>query len=155
MRSRGPAARARGPAQRGFTLIEVVLTIVIIALAGGALVSTLGLSTQRQLHAEVTTTATKLAEERMEQLIAEKRANGFGSAALAITPAPGWIAVPGFAGYERQTEICNAVVGANIVKSAPCNAAGTTGYKYLTVTVRYTALGGTVTSDVVSVITDS
>jgi prepilin-type N-terminal cleavage/methylation domain-containing protein len=140
----------------GFTLIEVVLTIVIVAVGLLGVIGALSFSTGKSINAEVHTTATALAQERMEQLIAEKRANGYGSAVLAVTPAPGWVAVPGFAGYERQTEICNAVAAAgSITKTAPCTAAGTANYKYITVTVRYTGLDYVVTSDVVMVITNT
>lgn len=147
---------ARRVTTGGFTLIEVVLTIVIVAIALLGLIGALSFSTGKSIHAEVHTTAAALAQERMEQLIAEKRANGFGSAVLAVTPAPGWVAVPGFAGYEQQTEICNAVVAAgSITKAGPCTAAGTTGYKYMTVTVRYSGLDYVVTEAIVTVITDT
>lgn len=146
--------------EKGFSLIEMILMIVILAIALVGLVSALSFSTSRGVNAEVASTASALTQERMEELIAEKRANGFSSAALAVTvPAPLFIAVPGFAGYTRQTEICNAIVTAGspgtITKTTPCDGAGTAGYKYITITVRYTGLASPIDVDSVLVITDT
>ena len=145
----------RSRSQRGFTLIEIIITIVIVAFAVVGLVAALSFTAKRSVDTEVMTTATELAQERMEQVIADRRANGFSSATLAVTAAPSWVAVPGFAGYEQMTEICYATVAAgSITKMSPCTTASTPDYKYITVTARYTALASTITADMVTVITN-
>ena len=53
---------------RGFTLIEVVAALLVIALAFLALLQTEGLNTTRTLHTEMLTGAVHLAESRMEEL---------------------------------------------------------------------------------------
>jgi len=136
----------------GFTLIEVILTIIIISIAVLTLVSSISFTTSRGLNAEVMSTAQQLAQERMEELIARKRASGYGfspdldigTTIVTLTGA--------FASYTRTVEICNvdAALGGPDC-AAPDNGSG---YKRITVEVNYTqGLPNLPTDDLVRLIT--
>jgi prepilin-type N-terminal cleavage/methylation domain-containing protein len=64
MRPAGPRARSC----HGFTLVEVVAALVVIALTFMVLLQTEGLNTSRTIHAEKLMGAVHLAESRMEEL---------------------------------------------------------------------------------------
>lgn len=128
--------------QRGFTLIEIVLAILVVSIAVVGATSAINFTASWSLNAEVSATAKELAQERMEQLMAMKRNNGYndpafniGPTTLALTP----LAAP-FAQYSRGEQIC--LVDANLLNpdcdpAAPNNDAG---YKKITVSVGYTGL---------------
>lgn len=92
----------------GFTLIEIILSISVVAIALTGLTGAISFVTKQNVQNEIQTTATELAQERMEQLIAEKAKIGLNSAALAVTASPSYVPISGFSGYEQQTEICYA-----------------------------------------------
>ena len=76
--------------EQGFTLIEVVMVIVVLAIAGtGILMYFAGLSGRPD--AVTLAQAAALAQEKMERLTADKKANGFNtivSETPATLPAP-------------------------------------------------------------------
>lgn len=84
--------------KKGFTLIEAVMVIVLLGIvATGILMYFAGLSKTDQASIAV---ATGLAQERMERVIADAKANGFDTvvpAAPAALPAP-------FSKYTREVE---------------------------------------------------
>jgi prepilin-type N-terminal cleavage/methylation domain-containing protein len=93
----------------GFTLIEIILAIAVVAIALTGLIGAISFVTKQNVQTEIQTTATELAQERMEQLIAEKAKNGLNSSpALDVTASPSYVPISGFSGYEQQTEICYA-----------------------------------------------
>ncbi|MBI5643928.1 MAG: prepilin-type N-terminal cleavage/methylation domain-containing protein [Deltaproteobacteria bacterium] len=86
--------------KKGFTLIEVVMVIIILGIIGtGILMYYTGLSASPD---QVTLTqATALAQEKLEMIIADKKANGFNgvlSEAPAALPAP-------YARFTREVEV--------------------------------------------------
>lgn len=138
----------------GFTLIEIILAIIIISIGVLGLVSAISFTSSKGINAEVITTAHVLAQECMENLIAEKRANGYGAGPLAIGTTIDPPACPAFTGYPRTVEICN--VDGNLANpdcTAPDNVSG---YKRITVSINYTGLADLPTPVVslVSVVTD-
>ena len=120
---------------RGFTLTEVIITIVVVAVALLGLLGSISFVAGRHLSAEATTTATELAQEKMEEKIAKKRGTGYSaSPALDIgttTENP----VSGFSNYKRDVEICN--VDANFLNPSCSGADNGSGYKRITVKVNY------------------
>jgi prepilin-type N-terminal cleavage/methylation domain-containing protein len=89
--------------QRGFTLIELVAVIVIIAIAAVPLFGLFSQAGRSLLADEKIQTATQLAQARAEQLMAVRRNRGYGdpevSANLTETLAGN------YAGYTRTTTI--------------------------------------------------
>lgn len=137
---------------RGFSLLELIITIIVVSIGVLGLIAALSFTTGRSINAEMMTTATVLAQERMEQLIAEKRANGYSAPSLDIgTTTDPPLAAP-YADYTRTVEICHVDVN---LGSPDCTAPSVeTGYKRITVTVTNTRLPAASTVQVVTVVTD-
>jgi prepilin-type N-terminal cleavage/methylation domain-containing protein len=122
---------------KGFTLIEVILAIVILAVAIPALVSSVSFMAARQVNTIGTTIAADLALEKMEEVIGDR-----------INPARGfpWIVsgpnYPGDApvtGYNRSVSII-CVTAADLNTSIACPTA----YKRVQVTVSTSGVGPSV-----------
>lgn len=107
---------------RGFTLIELIAFIVIVAILGVALLTAFSTGLRGAPEAALITQATQLAQERMELILAQRRAVGFAAFADPCVPGPGPAACTPPAGYA---------VSANI---AP-NWNGDSNYRVVTVTV--------------------
>ena len=140
---------------KGFTLIEVILVIVILAIAIPGLISAVSFMTAGQVNALGTTTAADLAQEEMEKIIAKKRSS-CGTCGYANTPPIScaiplvgvFAAVSGFPNYQTKTD-------AECVDAALASVVTDQGYKIITVTVRAVGVGPSVPDGVlVTVLTD-
>lgn len=90
----------------GFTLIEVILIIIVFAIAIPPLVNLLSTTLEKSDNSAIMSRAVLYAQEKMEQIIADKR-----------NPARGydWVTAPGTylsdvpsAGYARSVTITTA-----------------------------------------------
>lgn len=159
--------------QRGMTLAEVLVALPIITIGLLALLSAIPLSTYATQEGRQTSTATFLANQRLEQVrnapwtatcqvdatglvipgaavVTDKVGLSASSTAAPQDPSPAVtfadessIAAP-YTGYSRQVRITDSVVAAPI-----CDAAGVmsgTGIRRVTVTVSYTPLSATGTN---------
>jgi prepilin-type N-terminal cleavage/methylation domain-containing protein len=136
----------------GFTLIEVILTIIIVSIAVLTLVSSISFTTSRGLNAEVMSTAQQLAQEKVEELIAKKRDSGYSSSPDLDIGTTTVTLTGAFANYTRSVEVCNvdSALG-NPDCTAPDNGSG---FKRITVEVNYTpGLPNLLTDDLVQLIT--
>lgn len=90
--------------KNGFTLIETLMVIVIIGIAGAGILMffTAGRSAPDQT---LIAQATGLARQRLEGIIADKKANGFSSIAIAATPAPDAPLSAPFNRFSRSVEV--------------------------------------------------
>jgi len=123
---------------KGFTLIEVILIIVIMAIVIPGVIAGVSYMTGSQVNLLGTTTAANLAQEEMEKVIAKKM-SACGTCGYAnITVGAGtFSAVTGYPNYEKKTDV--ELVDANL------NTSGTDqGYKKVTVTVRAVGVGPSV-----------
>jgi len=135
---------------KGFTLIEVILTIVILAIVIPSLISGVGFMTARQVNTIGTTTAADLALERMEQIMGDRMnpARGFGYIIVGNYPAENPVA--GFPNYNRSVAITCFTSNA-LTTTAACP----TDYKQAQVTVNASGVGPSVPSTVlVSLVTN-
>lgn len=62
----------------GFTLIEVLLTVVVVGVGLFGLMTLYHNSTRNVMEGDINLSATYLARERLEQLIADKANQGYG-----------------------------------------------------------------------------
>ncbi len=86
--------------ERGFTLIEVIMVIVVLAIVGtGILMYFAGLSGRPD--AVTLTQAAALVQEKMESLLADKKANGFNT---IISEAPAALPAP-FDRFTREVDV--------------------------------------------------
>lgn len=127
--------------QRGFTLIEVLITIVLLAILTSGLMAMFSTYSKSNGNAPVLIQATELAQERMEQIIADKYnpSRGFNYITNANYPAEN--PVNGFSSFNRSVNIFFVnPTGGNL----NANAGVTTNYKNVSVTV--TSVAGNVTT---------
>src|SRR5207244_8309335 len=108
--------------QGGFTLAELLAAIVIIgvglvAVGAGFDTAIQGIETGRQQ-----TTATFLAEQRMEQVRATALGNslvacmGFANITAACFPAQAYASIANAPGYRSTVTVTDYLVGANIAR---------------------------------------
>ena len=71
--------KATYPYQRGFTLIELVMVIVILSVATLAIGNQFMQSAQSWVIDEQVQTASQLAQARAEQILSDRRRNGFAA----------------------------------------------------------------------------
>ncbi len=162
--------------QRGMTLAEVLVALPIITIGLLALLSAIPLSTYATQEGRQTSTATFLANQRLEQVrnaqwsgtcqvngatglviagaavVTDKVGVSASSTAAPRDPSPAVTfadesaVAAPYTGYSRQVRITDSVVAA-----PTCDAAGVmsgTGIRQVTVTVSYTPLSATGTNAV-------
>ncbi|MFI5304473.1 MAG: prepilin-type N-terminal cleavage/methylation domain-containing protein [Nitrospiria bacterium] len=126
---------------RGFTLIEILITVVLLAILTSGLMAMFTTYSQNNGNSPVLIQATELAKERMEQILADKynTSKGFNYITNANYPAESPVA--GFAGFNRSVNIFFVnPTGGNL----NANAGVATNYKNISVTV--TSMAGNVTT---------
>lgn len=74
---------AAGPRQRGFTLLELVAVMLVIAIASVPLLGLFSGASLGLLDDTAIQTATQLAQERAETLLAVRRVRGYGDAEVS------------------------------------------------------------------------
>ena len=107
--------------QRGVSLVEVVVFIVVVGVLAAGLFSALSNSLRGTPQAGQTDSATEMAQQRMELILAQRRAVGFLN---FVDPCP-----------AAGAAICNGPLG---YSAAPANITswnGDANYKVITVTV--------------------
>ena len=121
---------ARRTALGGFTLIEAVLIMTIIASSFLGFGYLFGNVDQEALKADLTILATKLAKERMEELIQTKADSGYAAISVGTTSTP---VTSGTWNFTR-------VVTVSYVNPADfSSSASDTGYKKVLITVSWGA----------------
>lgn len=122
---------------KGFTLVEVILAIVILAVAIPSLMSAVSFMTARQVNTMGTTIAADLALEKMEEVIGDKinPSRGF----TWIVNGPNYPNDIPIAGYNRSVNII-CVTAANLNAGVACP----TDFKRVQVTVSAAGVGPSV-----------
>lgn len=117
--------------QLGFTLIETVITIVLLAIITSGIMAMFSTFSQSNGNPSVIIQASELAQEKMDQIIADRYnpARGFPYVASANYPAEN--PVTGFTGFSRSVNIIYVNSGALNTTVSP----GPTNYKNVMVTV--------------------
>lgn len=95
-------------AQRGFTLIELVLVVVILSVASLAIGSQFMQSAQSWLLDEQVQTASQLAQARAEQLLSDRRLTGYTAVPVGTVTES---LTGNYTGYTRTT-VTTAYAGA-------------------------------------------
>lgn len=132
--------------QRGFTLIEAIAALVILAVALPAMMFALGDAQRKRTDPVMLSRARWLAAERLEDVIADRHSATRGYSWVTSGNYPAESSVSGFAGMSRSVSITET--GASLSGSG-------TGYKTVTVTVTYPGAFGTSRSySIATVVTD-
>jgi len=104
-------------AQQGFTLIELVAVIIIIAVAAVPLFGLFSQAGRSLLADETIQTATQLAQARAEHLMAVRRNRGYADAEVSTNLTE--TLTGNYAGYSRVTTIA-PYIGAACPGGATC-----------------------------------
>jgi len=104
--------------QNGFTLIEMVLVIIIVSIASAPLFGLFSRAASSLLINEKTQTAAQLAQERAEFLLAIRRNQDFGAAALSSNTFE--MLTGNYADYTRSTIITQPPSGPGCPGGASC-----------------------------------
>jgi prepilin-type N-terminal cleavage/methylation domain-containing protein len=125
--------------QRGFTLIEVIITIVLLAILTSGLMAMFTTYSQSNGDPSVITEATELAQEKLDLIIADKQNPARGFNYVTNANYPGENPVAGFPGFSRNVNVI-------FVNSGGLNTtvAGPTNYKNVTVII--TSKAGMITT---------
>lgn len=89
----------------GFTLIEAIFFIVVLAVLLAGLVVAFGSSLRWSPQAGQIDLAAELAQQRMELILGQRRAAGFGAFGDPCVPGPGPAACTAPAGYTITSSI--------------------------------------------------
>ncbi|HVP37546.1 MAG TPA: prepilin-type N-terminal cleavage/methylation domain-containing protein [Candidatus Saccharimonadales bacterium] len=91
--------------QRGFTLVELVLVLMLLGLCLPPLIN-VGSNCVQKLHqGAYVTTATSLAQEKLEIILADRSIPSRGFAYITAANYPAENPVAGFPGYQRTTTV--------------------------------------------------
>lgn len=93
--------------QQGFSLIELVMVIVILAIAGTAVLSQFAAIGPGLLNNEDIQTAAQLAQERAEEILAERRINGYSAAVLDALDGTNDTLPAQFSDYTRSITVAD------------------------------------------------
>jgi prepilin-type N-terminal cleavage/methylation domain-containing protein len=106
--------------QTGFTLIEVLITIVFVSIGIVAVLSSLSIGVSGVDRGRRTTTALFLSEQRMEEIKAFSLSNnplqGWINVVPASFPAEAYGTIAGYPDYRRTVTITNNPGGAALTK---------------------------------------
>lgn len=144
---------------KGFSLIELVIVIVILGIASVGLMSVFSTGTKKSADPLLENQALQLAQEKMEIIIGDRMNTARGFKDIRSVNYPAESPVTGFPGFSRMVETC-CVTAADlnaIPPSFPCSAPDPikgclSGYTHVTVTVTHAAFPGAVT--VATLVTD-
>ena len=133
----GERNKVRGelPLSKGFSLIEVIVTLVVLSIAAMGVLSVFTTGMTGSANPLLISEATELAQEKMDEAIALKKASGFN----AVVSDPGGAFPAPFAAFSwSRTVDCVTAADLNTSTGAPPCASG---YAHVTITVANTTVG--------------
>ena len=89
--------------KRGFSLIEIILVMIILSVGLTTLILVLRHAIRQSTETHFHTVSNWLCQEKIEEILSERRNNGFNDDNLPIGTVPE-SSVPGFSNYTRKFE---------------------------------------------------
>ena len=143
MQNRKSGVRSHEQGEGGFTLIETIVTLLVLSIAAVGVYALFATGIKRSADPLLTEQATQLAQGEMDQVLGERSANGFPSIAIVSnSPTCNSVMLAGFT--------CSRTV--YFVNSGALNTqvAGPTDYKHVTVTIAQTTVGSVSLDSIIS-----
>jgi len=103
--------------QRGFTLLELVMVITLIALASIPILGQFSRASSMLLTDEIIQTAAQLAQERAEGVLADRRNNGYAAVPTGTTSD---VLSGAYSNYSRTATVTSPPVGSGCAVGATC-----------------------------------
>jgi prepilin-type N-terminal cleavage/methylation domain-containing protein len=126
--------------QAGFTLIETIITLVVLAIAVVGVLSVFILGTGRSVDPQMLNQAMQLAQEQLDTIHGDRQNPARGFAWIVPGNYPAENPVAGFVDFNRSTSIfCVTGVDLNTASGSPPPCAS--GYTHVSVTVAHPVVG--------------
>jgi prepilin-type N-terminal cleavage/methylation domain-containing protein len=103
--------------QQGFTLIELVMVIMLTALASIPILGQFSQASGMLLTDEIIQTATQLAQERAESLLADRRTAGYAAIATGTVND---VLAGAYGSYSRSVTVTSPPTGSGCASGATC-----------------------------------
>jgi prepilin-type N-terminal cleavage/methylation domain-containing protein len=103
--------------QQGFTLLELVMVIMLVALASIPILGQFSQAAGTLLTDEIIQTAAQLAQERAEGLLADRRNTGY---AAVPTGTVNDVLGGAYSSYNRTVTVTSPPVGSGCAAGATC-----------------------------------
>jgi prepilin-type N-terminal cleavage/methylation domain-containing protein len=130
--------------QGGFTLIETVITLVVLSIAAVGVLSVFTMGMRGSANPVVIDQAIQLAQEKMDTILGDRMNSnaGYGFAHIILGNYGAETPVTGFVGFNRSVNIY-CVTAADLIGINGLPGAGgcASGYTHVTVTVANAAIG--------------
>ena len=135
MRAKGSGVRSRGSGDGGFTLIETIITLIVLSIAAVGVFSVFTAGLMGSSDPLILEQAVQLAQEKMEDTIALRKSDGFN----AVVPNAGGPFPAPYATFSwARAVVCVTALDVNTSTGAPPCASG---YARVTVTVTNALIG--------------
>ncbi len=133
-----PHSTIRNPQSKGFSLIEAIVTLVVLSVAAVGVYAVFANATRGSADPLVLNQAVQLAQERMDEIVGDRRNPGRGFVWIVPGNYGAEAPVTGFANFSRSVNIfCvnNGTLNTNNGQPPPCAS----GYTHVDVTVTWNA----------------
>ena len=104
-------------AQQGFTLLELVMVIVLVAVASVPILGQFSQISGSLLTDEIIQTAAQLAQERAEGLLADRRTAGYAAVPVGTIND---VLAGAYASYSRTVVVTQPPAGSGCAAGATC-----------------------------------
>ncbi len=131
------------PNSKGFTLIETIITLVVLSIAAVGVLSVFTSGMKGSANPLLISQATQLAQGEMDQVFGEKVANGFGAGTLVTGNPPCQSAMILDFACSRTVYFVNPAVDLNTPSAA-------TNYKHVTVTITQPVIGNVIVDSLIT-----
>jgi prepilin-type N-terminal cleavage/methylation domain-containing protein len=134
-RDKGQGVSGQDSEEGGFTLIETIITLVVLSIAAVGVLSVFTVGIRGSSNPLISNQAMQLAQEKMEDAIALRQSGGFN----AIVPNAGGAFPAPYAAFSwTRAVVCVTALDVNTSTGAPPCASG---YARVTVTVTNALVG--------------